>query len=66
MSTITADTTLADLVAMFNKYGLDFCCHGNVSLKETCNRNGINLEMTIEETRPGEQVVDQPFDRWRE
>ncbi len=59
MSTITADTTLADLVAMFDEYGLDFCCHGDVSLKNTCDRNGIHLEMIIEEPQQEEQVVDQ-------
>lgn len=58
MSTITADTTLADLVVMFDKYGFDFC-HGDVSLKETCDRNGINLEMIVEEPQQEEQVVDR-------
>lgn len=73
MSTITAETTLADLAVtragasrVFYKYGFDFCCHGNVSLKESCNHKGINFEMMVEEIQQEEQVLDETFDRWDE
>ena len=73
MSTITAETTLSDLAVtragasrVFYKYGLDFCCHGNVSLKETCDRKGINFEMMVEEIQQEGQVAEETFDRWDE
>ena len=73
MNTITRETTLADLAVtragasrVFYKYGLDFCCHGNVSLKETCDRKGIKFEMLVDEIEQQEQVVDETFDRWDE
>ncbi len=73
MNTITNETTLADLAVtragasrVFYKYGLDFCCHGNTSLKETCDRKGINFEMMVEAIQHEEQVADETFDRWDE
>jgi len=73
MSTITTETTLADLAVtragasrVFHKYGLDFCCHGNVSLKETCNLKGINFDKMVEEIQQEEQEVDETFERWDE
>jgi len=73
MSTITTETTLSDLAVtcagasrVFYKYGLDFCCHGNVSLKKTCDRKGIDSEMLVEEIQQEVQTVNEPFIRWDE
>jgi len=73
MSSITTETTLADLAVtmagasrVFYKYGLDFCCHGNISLKETCDRKGINFERVVEEIQHEEQAGGETFDRWDE
>jgi regulator of cell morphogenesis and NO signaling len=73
MSTITSETTLADLAVtragasrVFYKYGLDFCCHGKTSLKDTCDRKGINFEMMVEAIQREGQVVNEAFDRWDE
>ncbi len=73
MRTITSETTLADLAVtqagasrVFYKHGLDFCCHGNISLKETCDRKGIDFENMIEEIRAEERWADDTFDRWDE
>ena len=35
--------------AIFSKYKIDFCCNGNRSIKEACEKNGINSNMLMEE-----------------
>lgn len=30
--------------AIFEKYSIDFCCHGNVSLDAACNEKGVPIE----------------------
>ncbi len=44
-------TTVRDIVAgdyrtasIFEKYSIDFCCHGNVSLDEACRKSGTSLD----------------------
>lgn len=73
MRNITNETTLADLavtqpgaVRVFYKHGLDFCCHGNVSLRRTCDRKGIDFEQMVEEIQQEERWTDDTFDRWDE
>ena len=73
MTTIKAETTLADLAVrragasrVFYKYGLDFCCHGDVGLKETCERRGIDFDKLVKEIEEQEQAVAGTFDRWDE
>ena len=73
MSTITIETTLADLAVtragaarVFYKHGLDFCCHGKVSLKETCDRQGIDFDQLVEELEQEERSAGETFDRWDE
>lgn len=45
-----ADTTIGELVAkdfrkaqVFKKFGIDFCCGGKKTLKEVCQRQGIDV-----------------------
>jgi regulator of cell morphogenesis and NO signaling len=33
--------------AVFEKYGLDFCCHGNKSIPEACEEKGISVEEVL-------------------
>jgi regulator of cell morphogenesis and NO signaling len=33
--------------AVFEKYGLDFCCHGKKSFSEACEEKGVNIEEVI-------------------
>jgi regulator of cell morphogenesis and NO signaling len=46
---LTQDRTIKDFVtedfrtaAVFEKYGMDFCCGGGVSLAEACRKNGVD------------------------
>ncbi len=51
-----ADETLSEIVkkdfkvaSLFEKYNLDFCCGGNHTLKESCEKNNIDLSLIINE-----------------
>ncbi|MDD7888027.1 iron-sulfur cluster repair di-iron protein [Flavivirga sp. 57AJ16] len=33
--------------AVFNKYGIDFCCRGNRTLEEVCDKNGIETSELV-------------------
>lgn len=53
---ITTQTALRDIVAdnfntasVLEKYGLDFCCKGGISLSEACRTKNINLEKVTRE-----------------
>lgn len=35
--------------ATFEKYGLDFCCHGNVSIDKACSEKKVNPEQVVKE-----------------
>jgi regulator of cell morphogenesis and NO signaling len=35
--------------AIFNKYGIDFCCKGHKSIDEVCQAKGLDLNILIEE-----------------
>ncbi len=53
--------------AVFEKYSIDFCCHGNVPLDEACKERGVPVEKVLSElgavvTEPG--GVKDPFDSW--
>ena len=46
---ITTQTTLAELAVkipaasrVFQRYGLDFCCHGNRGFEEACAEQGLS------------------------
>lgn len=62
-----SDRTIGDIVAddyrtarVFEKYGIDFCCGGNVSLISTCANNGIDFAAITEEL---EAVKKEPIER---
>ncbi|RKS01645.1 MULTISPECIES: iron-sulfur cluster repair di-iron protein [unclassified Flavobacterium] len=37
------------LASVFKSLGIDFCCHGNKSLKEVCNERNISFEMIVQQ-----------------
>lgn len=63
MSTPTAsalgpEQTLAELAIrfagasrVFQRHGLDFCCHGRVTVREACEKRGLDLPSLLEELR---------------
>jgi regulator of cell morphogenesis and NO signaling len=53
---ITTQTTLAELAVkipaasrVFQRYGLDFCCHGNRAFEEACTEQGLSPDSLIKE-----------------
>lgn len=45
---------------VFEKYGIDFCCGGQVSLESSCIKKGIDLKLIAEEL---ESIKNQPVER---
>jgi regulator of cell morphogenesis and NO signaling len=71
-TTITTDHTLAHLSVthagasrVFYRHGLDFCCHGQISLRDACEAKGLDATKLVEEIR-GEERGDDSFARWDE
>jgi regulator of cell morphogenesis and NO signaling len=74
MHTLDRSATLAQLVTehpaaarIFQKHGMDYCCHGNVSVAEACLRVPLDaevvfaeLEEAIGETRLDADAQDDP------
>lgn len=67
---ITPNDTLADLATQragasraFARHHLDFCCHGNVTLAETCRKKGLDVDALIREI-DAEELSDDSFERW--
>ncbi len=55
-ATLRPDSTLADLATLhagasrvFHRHGLDFCCHGQVTLGEACARRELALGPLLDE-----------------
>lgn len=53
---LTEDVKVGQIVAkdfrtasIFNKYGIDFCCNGGISLESACNKKGIRFELLLDE-----------------
>jgi regulator of cell morphogenesis and NO signaling len=66
-------TTLADLAVtragasrVFHRHNLDFCCHGNVSLKQACEKRGLDAGALISEIENEERGDASSFERWDE
>src|SRR5690606_20898049 len=50
------DRTVGEIVAerpnqsrVFQAYGIDFCCQGNRTLRQACERKGVSLESVVEQ-----------------
>ena len=70
---ISPTHTLADLAVtrsgaarVFHRHGLDFCCHGHVSLADTCAAKELDLDALVAEIEAAEASADEPFERWDE
>ncbi len=68
--TIQTDATLAQLAAthpgasrVFHRHGLDFCCHGDVSLESACQGAGLGVDELLDELR-SEEPLDPSFEDW--
>ncbi len=69
---IHADATLAALAAswagasrVFQRHGLDFCCHGQQTVAAACSKRGLDLAMVLGELH-GELRLPDPDDAWHE
>lgn len=40
-----------DLIPLFDRFGLDYCCHGHESLGRACTRVGASLAAVLDEAR---------------
>lgn len=62
--------TVADLVQMrperadvFEQFGIDYCCHGRVSLDEACQRDGADTDLVRQRLREADaQPADDQYD----
>jgi len=69
---ITPDHTLAHLSVtragasrIFYRHGLDFCCHGQISLRDACAAEQLEVETLIAEIEAEERTAES-FERWDE
>lgn len=69
---IRPDTTLADLATtragasrVFHRHGLDFCCHGRISLAKACEEHKLDVEALLAELRAEEERT-KDFEPWDE
>ncbi len=58
-------------VEIFRKYGLDFCCGGNRTVREACAKKGLDVEEIEKELKQIDENQDMvpmrplPFNEWR-
>lgn len=52
--------------AVFEKYNLDFCCGGNVPVKEACEKKGLDSNVVYNELKSlyDDNRPDNKFDEW--
>ena len=70
-ATLSPQASLAELATalpgasrVFQRHNLDFCCHGDVSLREAGNERGLPIEQLLDELR-AEQRAGADFEDWR-
>jgi regulator of cell morphogenesis and NO signaling len=54
-------------VEVFNKYGLDFCCRGNRTLKQACDEKGLDVDMIETELQTADRnpvTRALPYNEW--
>jgi regulator of cell morphogenesis and NO signaling len=74
LENIISDLTIGEIVAqdfrkaeVFKKYGIDFCCRGNVTIEEACAKREINSDELIEKLLEIENKEIEPntdFNSW--
>ena len=68
------DKTVAEVVSenikaahVFKKYGIDFCCGGNVGIKEVCDKKKVDYALLKEELHHVDDVKsrEHDFNHWK-
>lgn len=66
---IDQETTVGGLVAerigrarVFERLGIDYCCHGGTSLAEACARRSLDVEHVLSELESSDRAVDADED----
>ena len=52
------------LIAVFERFGLDFCCHGRQSLQEACRHAGVSLEAALQAAAETPGPQNEPEKDW--
>jgi regulator of cell morphogenesis and NO signaling len=70
-TTPTAQSTLAELirvrpalVGLFERVGLDFCCHGDRSLAQACQASGLSVDDVVAAMEADEATMAEPDSSW--
>jgi len=69
------DLTLSEIVtnnyksaAIFEKYGIDFCCHGKISISEACEKRGVNAEEVLSQLEKLNENIsgkkEEQYNQW--
>ena len=56
-------TTRAGASRVFHRHNLDFCCHGNISLADACQKKRLDADALIREVEAEERTAD-PVEPW--
>lgn len=66
-----AEPTLADLIrarpdltGVFDRFGLDFCCHGDRSLAEACQASGLAVDAVLAAIKGDDVTAAEPEPNW--
>jgi regulator of cell morphogenesis and NO signaling len=69
-----ADKTIRELsaqdlrkVAVFKKYGIDFCCGGQKTLKQACEEQNIDVQTILHDLQNTDKIIVNnalPYDEW--
>lgn len=53
-------------IAVFKKYGIDFCCNGKKTLAEACHKKGLNVQQIQQELDSKNNTSTHPisYDEW--
>ncbi len=67
-----SDTPVGEIAAgspgsarVFEKYGIDFCCSGKISLRESCLARGLNLSAVVQELDSAAELEKTESRDWR-
>jgi regulator of cell morphogenesis and NO signaling len=62
-----ANTTVANIVRqdyrtaeVFKKYGINYCCGGNISLEDSCEKNRLDYQLVLEELEAATKDISVP------
>lgn len=64
-NTMTVGQIVADNFAhasVFERYGIDFCCNGNVPLDEACRKSGVGIDVVMTELKQQTSEVVETID----